>query len=99
MNTATFRSFFFKDQPAPLLLRPQSEIRPMNGPTISKDTLRKIIDEVENDPLAGMGSLSKKDILVDRLLAHIRTTTAPAAKQVTPLVLEPTAQTSAAKAA
>lgn len=35
-------------------------------------TLLKIIDEVNNDPLAGMGSLSKKEILVDRIMAQWR---------------------------
>jgi hypothetical protein len=33
-----------------------------------------LIDGVENDPLAGLGCYSKKDLLVDRILAHSRAT-------------------------
>ena len=45
----------------------------MANPTaISKESIRAIIDGVENDPLAGMGCYTKKEILIDRLLAHYR---------------------------
>ena len=45
----------------------------MATPTaITKESIRTIIDGVENDPLAGMGCYSKKEILIDRLLAHCR---------------------------
>ena len=41
--------------------------------TMTKESIRAIIDNVEYDPLAGMGCYTKKDILIDRLLAHCRT--------------------------
>ena len=45
----------------------------MANPTaITKESIRAIIDGVENDPLAGMGCYTKKEILIDRLLAHCR---------------------------
>lgn len=50
---------------------------------MTKESLLQIIAQVENDPLAGRGSISKTDLLVDRLLAHWNTveprigTTAP----------------------
>src|SRR5262249_10899841 len=43
------------------------------GNTMTKESIRAIIDSVEFDPLAGMGCFTKKDLLVDRLLAHCRT--------------------------
>ena len=42
--------------------------------TMTKESLRAIIDGVEYDPLAGMGCYTKKELLIDRLLAHCRTT-------------------------
>jgi hypothetical protein len=39
---------------------------------MTKESVRAIIDGVENDPLAGLGCFSKKDILIDRILAHAR---------------------------
>lgn len=42
--------------------------------TMTKESIRAIIDSVEYDPLAGMGCYTKKDLLIDRLLAHCRTT-------------------------
>ena len=42
--------------------------------TMTKESIRAIIDSVEYDPMAGMGCYTKKDLLVDRLLAHCRTT-------------------------
>ena len=42
-------------------------------PTITKVTLSAIFENVDADPLAGRGHLSKKDILIDRLMAHINT--------------------------
>jgi hypothetical protein len=41
--------------------------------TMTKESIRAIIDSVEYDPLAGVGCYSKKDLLIDRLLAHCRT--------------------------
>lgn len=46
----------------------------MAAPAMSKESVRAIIDGVENDPLAGLGCYTKKDILIDRILAHARTT-------------------------
>jgi len=42
--------------------------------TMTKESIRAIIDSVEYDPLAGMGCYTKKELLIDRLLAHCRTT-------------------------
>lgn len=41
--------------------------------TMTKESLLQIIIQVDADPLAGMGSISKRDLLVDRLLAHFNT--------------------------
>ena len=41
---------------------------------MTKESVRALIDGVENDPLAGLGCFSKKDLLVDRILAHSRAT-------------------------
>lgn len=59
---------------------------------MTKESVRALIDGVENDPLAGLGCFSKKDLLVDRILAHSRATqplTATAAPR--PVLTEPTA--------
>jgi hypothetical protein len=50
---------------------------------MTKESVRAIIDAVENDPLAGLGCFSKKDILIDRILAHARTAQ-PVAQSATP---------------
>lgn len=42
--------------------------------TMTKESVRALIDGVENDPLAGLGCFSKKELLIDRILAHARTT-------------------------
>ena len=39
---------------------------------ITKGTLNAIWDNVDKDPLAGLGDISKRDLLIDRILAHIR---------------------------
>lgn len=44
----------------------------MAAPTMTKESVRALIEGVENDPLAGLGCYSKKDLLVDRILAHCR---------------------------
>lgn len=64
----------------------------MAGPAMTKESVRAIIDGVENDPLAGLGCFSKKDILIDRILAHARTAQ-PVAQSATPrpVLNEPTA--------
>jgi hypothetical protein len=46
----------------------------MAAPAMTKESVRALIDGVENDPLAGLGCFSKKDILIDRILAHARVT-------------------------
>lgn len=59
---------------------------------MTKETLNQIIQNVENDPLAGMGSMSKRDLLIDRLLAHWNTVEARPVEQPTvakPLISEP----------
>jgi len=59
---------------------------------MTPEVLRSIIDEVNNDPLAGLGSLSKKDILVDKLMAQWRICAAQIrgipVKDARPLVLD-----------
>lgn len=47
--------------------------RTLDMSRMNKETLLQIINGVDADPLAGMGAFSKKDILVDRLLAHWNT--------------------------
>lgn len=59
---------------------------------MTKETLNQIIQNVENDPLAGMGSMSKRDLLIDRLLAHWNTVEARPVEQPIapkPLITEP----------
>ena len=51
---------------------------------ITKESIRAIVDGVENDPLAGMGWYTKKDILVDRILAHCRAALHVAGPSATP---------------
>ena len=59
---------------------------------MTKESVRAIIDGVENDPLAGLGCFTKKDILIDRILAHARTTQpAPANGAARAVLSEPTA--------
>ena len=52
-------------------------------PTMTKESVRSLIDGVENDPLAGLGCFSKKELLIDRILAHSRATQ-PASPVATP---------------
>ena len=39
---------------------------------LTKATLEQIFIQVDADPLAGRGHLSKREILIDRILAHVR---------------------------
>jgi hypothetical protein len=55
--------------------------------TMTKETLRAIIDSIEYDPLAGLGVYTKKDLLIDRLLAHCRTATHVAAPAAPPALI------------
>ncbi|MBP6011694.1 MAG: hypothetical protein KBA31_05655 [Alphaproteobacteria bacterium] len=61
-------------------------------PTMTKESVRALIDAVENDPLAGLGCFSKKDLLIDRILAHSRVTQ-PGSTPATPrpILNEPSA--------
>jgi hypothetical protein len=68
--------------PASIQPRTKGDRPPMSRMT--KDTLRSIINEVNHDPLAGQGYLTKTDILIDRLLAHWNTVEAPAAERKAP---------------
>ena len=40
---------------------------------LSKQQLEQIFTQVNADPLAGKGHLSKREILIDRILAHVQT--------------------------
>lgn len=63
-----------------------------NMTRMTRESLKQIIEQVEADPLAGMGSLSKKELLIDRLLAHWNTVEARPAEQPTApkqLITEP----------
>lgn len=40
--------------------------------TLTKKTLEDIFIQVDADPLAGRGHLTKREILIDRILAHVR---------------------------
>jgi hypothetical protein len=45
--------------------------------------------QVDSDPLAGKGCLSKRDILIDRIIAHCRVAVIqPAPVEAAPLLLE-----------
>lgn len=63
------------------------------GPGMTKATLEQLIAQVENDPLAGQGSLSKRDLLIDRLLAHWNTCGGGQPKAQTLLLSEPIKKT------
>lgn len=62
-------------------------------PTMTKESVRALIDGVENDPLAGLGCFSKKELLIDRILAHSRMTQ-PSSPVTTPrpILTEPASQ-------
>jgi hypothetical protein len=40
--------------------------------TLTKTSLEQIFIQVDADPLAGRGHLTKREILIDRILAHVR---------------------------
>lgn len=58
-------------------------------PTMTKESVRALIDGVENDPLAGLGCFSKKELLIDRILAHSRATQPAAVATPRPILSEP----------
>lgn len=62
---------------------------------MTRDSLKSVIESVEMDPLAGMGTFTKKDLLIDRLLAHFNTVESRDAGQPTapkPILTEPQSQ-------
>jgi hypothetical protein len=60
------------------------------SPTMTKESIRAIIDGVENDPLAGLGCYTKKDLLVDRILALSRSAQpTPVTAPPRPILSEP----------
>ena len=69
---------------------------------MTPDILRALILEVNNDPLAGLGSLSKLDIVVDRIMAQWRICAAQIKgvpiRDAKPLVLNTVAPTTSATA-
>ena len=71
------------------IFKPKPQGVPRSASPITKEALLDIIEQVEQDPCAGLGSLSKKEILVDRLLAHIRITSPPQQIEHKPLLSEP----------
>lgn len=48
------------------------EQKKMITQTLTKSTLEQIFIQVDADPLAGRGHLTKREILIDRILAHVR---------------------------
>lgn len=102
MKLGDILASFFSREPemktAPTRLLTEASIPPRTkgGLTMNrmnKETLNQIIQAVENDPLAGMGSLSKRDILIDRLLAHWNTVETPTVRDTTapkPIITPPT---------
>ena len=40
--------------------------------SLTKDSLLQMFAHVDADPLAGRGHLTKREILIDRILAHVR---------------------------
>lgn len=70
---------------------------------MTPDIIRALILEVNNDPLAGLGSLSKLDIVVDKLMAQWRICAAQIkgipVRDAKPLVLTSVAPSSTAEKA
>lgn len=76
----------------PRITRTQTPTKGESMARLTHDTIRRIIEEIDADPLAGMGKYSKKDLLVDRLYAHFNTVEPRSAEQPTtprPLMHEP----------
>ena len=57
-------------------------------PALTKTTLEQIFVQVDADPLAGRGHLTKREILIDRILAQIAISPAPSAKDVRPIIAD-----------
>ncbi len=41
-------------------------------PNFTRETLQQMFVQVDSDPLAGKGCLTKRDILIDKIIAHVR---------------------------
>ena len=66
----------------------ESKAMPIQSP-LTRQTLEQMFIQVDSDPLAGKGCLSKKDILIDRIIAHCRVSVVqPAPVDPAPLLLE-----------
>ncbi len=48
-----------------------------NPRALDRKTLERIIAEVRADPLAGHGCFSAEELLIDRIIAHVKTATLP----------------------
>ena len=66
----------------------ESNAVPIQTP-LTRQTLEQMFIQVDSDPLAGKGCLSKRDILIDRIIAHCRVAVIqPAPSDPAPLLLE-----------
>jgi len=65
-------------------------VRRMSSSPLTKETLSEIFDSIDRDPTAGLGSISKKDLLIDKILAHVRITAPPPPVEQQPLLSETT---------
>lgn len=55
---------------------------------LNKQQLEQIIDQVNADPLAGRGYLKKKEIVIDRILAHLQTVEIGPAPAAQPIMID-----------
>jgi len=61
-------NLFFKQKPKPQPIPEKTKMA-----ALTKTSLEQMIIQIEADPLAGKGHLSKREILIDRILAHVQT--------------------------
>jgi hypothetical protein len=61
---------------------------PATRVVLTRDTLEKIFADVEMDPLAGIGHLSKREIVIDRIIAHCNNFARPKFAEPQPIVAE-----------
>lgn len=60
------------------LLVLQPDQRAVKNPrALDRKTLERIIAEVRADPLAGHGCFSAEELLIDRIIAHVKTSVVP----------------------
>lgn len=59
---------------------------------LTPESIAALIDQINADPLAGMGKFSKKELLADRIAAHWRICSAQAkgipAREIKPILVE-----------